>query len=520
MRLKNKKTITENQLVDKFKKLLNEAPPMSFGQEVGGARPAGSLKGKIEGGELPLSKFGLTQAQVDFFTSEAFKESVVKLERLFNRYSGIDRRLVAGNQSLKRDAQTAFAGLYQLVGMLLQELIQLQNRNRVELEEIANESVEKAMGIDREFFAKKLQLDGKFTEGFLRKLQGMRDRVENISDEEIMKKFGDVDEEKKEKLEQMRDDFESMGVEFDEEKAKEAIESSFVMSPETAEKAKAAFSDEVSRRMIINLFRRGMALYYANAYDICSDKIEELPDGERILQLSNILQPIMLHMYWLFPDIGNMASTGGGQIGQIEVKPPSGQQPQGGGDDEEDDEEETPQPPQRQETQPSGASNTSGPFTIRARAMTLPLLVHELVKGVIMFFTSAGGEKGEKGQLAKKQATSLEIEAYDLVYGEKFYSEFYKIFNRLVSDSQEQRDLTPFMLKLLSEEKYETLVELAKSLFTMGLSDPDFAENYIQGLVDKSKKIQSKMQTNPSYREKKKYKSDEGDDDYLSSLGL
>ena len=37
MRLKNKKTITENQLVDKFKKLLNEAPPMSFGQEVGGA---------------------------------------------------------------------------------------------------------------------------------------------------------------------------------------------------------------------------------------------------------------------------------------------------------------------------------------------------------------------------------------------------------------------------------------------------------------------------------------------------
>ena len=405
--------------------------------------------------------------------------------------------------------------------MLLQELIQLQNRNRVELEEIANESVEKAMGIDREFFAKKLQLDGKFTEGFLRKLQGMRDRVENISDEEIMKKFGDVDEEKKEKLEQMRDDFESMGVEFDEEKAKEAIESSFVMSPETAEKAKAAFSDEVSRRMIINLFRRGMALYYANAYDICSDKIEELPDGERILQLSNILQPIMLHMYWLFPDIGNMASTGGGQIGQIEVKPPSGQQPQGGGgDDEEDDEEETPQPPQRQETQPSGASNTSGPFTIRARAMTLPLLVHELVKGVIMFFTSAGGEKSEKGVLAKKQASSLEIEAYDLVYGEKFFLEFYKEFNKIVSDKQEQRDLTPFVLKYLSEEKYETLVELAKSLFTLGLSDADYANNYITNLVEKSKKLQKQMEKNPSYM-KKKYNDDfEGDDDYLSSLGL
>lgn len=520
MKLKNKNTVTENQLVNKLKKLLNEAPPMSFGPEVGGARPAGSLKGKIERGELPLSKFGLTQAQVDFFTSEAFKESIVRLERLFNRYSGIDRRLVAGNQSLKRDAQTAFAELYELVGMLLQELLQLQNRNREALEEIASESVEKAMGIDREFFAKKLQLDGKFTEGFLKKLKGMKDRVENISDEEIMKKFADVDEEKKEKLEQMRDDFESMGVEFDEEKAKEAIETSFVMSPETAEKAKAAFSDEVSRRMIINLFRRGMALYYANAYDICSDRIEELPGGERIIQLSNILQPIMLHMYWLFPDIGSLATTGGGQIGQIEVKPPSGmQRPGGGGDDEEDDddEEETPQPP-RQENRPS--QSQSGPFIIRARAMTLPLLVHELVKGVIMFFTSAGGDKSEKGQLAKKQATSLEIEAYDLVYGEKFYLEFYKIFNRLVSDSQEQRDLTPFMLKFLSEEKYETLVELAKSLFTLGLSDADYANNYITNLVDRAKKLQKQMERNPSYM-KKKYKDDfEGDDDYLSSLGL
>lgn len=514
MKLKSKK-INEDNLVERFKSLINEAPPMSFDPDLGGARPAPKLQGKIEKGELPLSKFGLTQAQVDFYTSQAFKDSVVRLERLFDRYSGIDRRLVAGNQSLKRDAQTAFAGLYQLVGMLLQELIQLQNRNRVELEEIANESVEKAMGIDREFFAKKLQLDGKFTQGFLSKLKGMKAKVDNISDEEIMKKFASVDKEKQEQLEQMRDEFESMGVEFDEEKAKEAIESNFKISPETAEKAKKEFSDEVSRRMIVNLFRRGMSLYYANAYDICSEKIEELPDGERILQLSNILQPIMLHMYWLFPDIGSIGTSGGGQIGQIEVVPPKSS----GSDDnnEEEDEDENEEEPQQQEEQPQENPNV---FTIRARAMTLPLLVHELVKGVIMFFTSAGGEKSEKGKLAKQQASSLEIEAYDLVYGEKFYTEFYKIFNKLVPNTQEQRDLTPFMLKFISEEKYETLVELAKSLFTLGLSDPEFADNYVSNLVEKSRGLQKKMQQNPSYMEKKKYKSDEGEDDYLSSLGL
>ena len=272
--------------------------------------------------------------------------------------------------------------------------------------------------------------------------------------------------------------------------------------------------------MIINLFRRGMALNYANAYDICSEKIEELPNGARIIQLSNILQPIMLHMYWLFPDIGSVGTSGGGQIGQIEVQPPGNQQSGGDEDGDEGEEEDEEDEEDSSENQQQTPQQQSGPFIIKARAMTLPLLVHELVKGVIMFFTSAGGEKSEKGVLAKKQASSLEIEAYDLVYGEKFFLEFYKEFNKIVPDKQEQRDLTPFVLKYLSEEKYETLVELAKSLFTLGLSDADYANNYITNLVEKSKKLQKQMEKNPSYM-KKKYKDDfEGDDDYLSSLGL
>jgi len=215
-------------------------------------------------------------------------------------------------------------------------------------------------------------------------------------------------------------------------------------------------------------------------------------------------------MYWLFPDIGSVGTSGGGQIGQIQVLPPK-QENSSNNDDEEEDEED------KQEETPT---QQNGPFIIQARAMTLPLLVHELVKGVIMFFTSAGGEKSEKSVLAKQQASSLEIEAYDLVYGEKFFTEFYKLLNNLVPDKQEQRDITPFILKFISEEKYETLVELAKSLFTLGLTNPEFAENYVSELVAKSKGLQKKMGQNPSYSKKKTYKREEGDDDYLSSLGL
>jgi hypothetical protein len=360
------------------------------------------------------------------------------------------------------------------------------------------------MGIDRAFFDKKLKLDGKFS-GFLSKLEGMKNRIENVSEDEILKKFANVDKEKKEKLEQLKKDFEEMGADFDESKAKEAIDSTFKMSDETKKEAKKEFSDEVSRRMIINLFRRGMSIYYDNAYEICKDKILALPDGERLLQISNIIQPIMVHLYWLFSDIGSIGSSGGGQIGQIQVVPPSQSSSQS--EDDEEDEEEQPKKPE-QPKQETNKPKSEGPFIIRARAMTFPLIVHELIKGVIMFFTSAGGVEGEKGQLAKKQATSLETEAYDLTYSEKFYEEFYNIFKELVPDTQEQRDLTPFVLKFISEEKYDKLLELTKSLFTLGLSS-DYAKTYIQELVNKSKKLMKAMSQNPSYLEKKQYKSPE-----------
>jgi hypothetical protein len=260
------------------------------------------------------------------------------------------------------------------------------------------------------------------------------------------------------------------------------------------------------------MFRRGMSLYYANAYDICEDKIRELPDGDRIIELSNVIQPIMLHMYWLFDDIGGIGSGGGGHIGQIQVKPPQAQGSEEGGSDEEEEDEE-PETPKRPEPPKQQSKSQSGPFIIQARAGTLPLLVHELVKGVIMFFTSAGGKGSpEQRQLAKKASTSLETEAYDLVYSEKFYIEFYKVYNKIVIDVTEQREITPFLLKLLSEESKENLFKLTKSLFTLGLEDPDFAKNYIENLVKKSRNLRKKMEQNPSYVKKKQYGSTEDSD--------
>ena len=76
------------------------------------------------------------------------------------------------------------------------------------------------------------------------------------------------------------------------------------------------------------------------------------------------------------------------------------------------------------------------------------------------------------------------------------------------------------MLKLLSEDKYENLVELAKAFFTLGLENKDFAENYVQNLVNNSRKILKKMEQNPSYMKKKQYGGGMDDEDFLKDLGF
>jgi hypothetical protein len=79
----------------------------------------------------------------------------------------------------------------------------------------------------------------------------------------------------------------------------------------------------------------------------------------------------------------------------------------------------------------------------------------------------------------------------------------------------EQRELTPFLLKFLSNENKDKLFKLTKSLFTLGLEDPEFAENYIGSLVEKSRSLRKQMDQNPSYMTKKQYgnKPDEDEDD-------
>ena len=112
------------------------------------------------------------------------------------------------------------------------------------------------------------------------------------------------------------------------------------------------FNLERSKRRFINSLIQGAAFKGGHMFNLVRNEINDI--NPQLMDLYTTTQALMEHAYWIFPDMEGMAGGGGGQMGQSEV-------------DEETD-----------------------PPTVKAKAVTFPLLVHELVKGVYEIFGTHG----------------------------------------------------------------------------------------------------------------------------------
>ena len=98
------------------------------------------------------------------------------------------------------------------------------------------------------------------------------------------------------------------------------------------------FNLERAKRRFINSLIQGAAFKGGHMYVMVRDEINEI--NPQLMNLYAVTQALMEHAYWIFPDMEGMAGGGGGQMGQSEFDP---------------------------ETDPP---------TVKARAVTFPLLVH------------------------------------------------------------------------------------------------------------------------------------------------
>lgn len=233
------------------------------------------------------------------------------------------------------------------------------------------------------------------------------------------------------------------------------------------------FNLERAKRRFINSLIQGAAFKGGHMYNMVRDEINDI--NPQLMNLYAVTQALMEHAYWIFPDMEGMAGGGGGQMGQSEV-------------DEETD-----------------------PPTVKARAVTFPLLVHELVKGVYEIFGTHGlPDDPRQQEMILKSEDTLPSEIWDSRLGPIFWEKFVQTYPIELFD-EDMKHIQHYLFMRFSALSAEEFMRVAKMILK---GDPK-GEKFIQGMVNEIVKELKEQ----DYKNAMGYDDeDDEDDDNLSGI--
>jgi hypothetical protein len=189
------------------------------------------------------------------------------------------------------------------------------------------------------------------------------------------------------------------------------------------------FDMERAKRRFINSLIQGAAFKGGHMFQLVSREINEL--NPQLMNLYTVTQALMEHAYWLFPDMEGMAGGGGGQMGQSEI------------DDETD------------------------PPTVKARAVTFPLLVHELVKGVYETFGTHGlPDDPRQQEMIMKAEDTLPAEIWDSRLGPIFWEKFVEAYPIEILMDEDKKVIQHYLFMRFSQLNAEEFLKVAKLILS------------------------------------------------------
>ena len=234
------------------------------------------------------------------------------------------------------------------------------------------------------------------------------------------------------------------------------------------------FNLERAKRRFINSLIQGAAFKGGHMYNLVRNEINDI--NPQLMNLYAVTQSLMEHAYWIFPDMEGMAGGGGGQMGQSEF------------DDETD------------------------PPTVKARAVTFPLLVHELVKGVYEVFGTHGlPDDPRQAEMVLKAEDSLPAEIWDSRLGPIFWEKFVATYPMELFD-EDKKHIQHYLFMRFSTLSAEEFMRVAKMILS---GDPK-GQQYIQRMVDD---IVRELK-DQEFRDAMGDEDEDYDDIDLSDLGL
>lgn len=239
------------------------------------------------------------------------------------------------------------------------------------------------------------------------------------------------------------------------------------------------FNMERAKRRFLNSLIQGAAFKGGHMFNLVSRELNDI--DPQLMNLYTVTQALMEHAYWLYPDMEGMAGGGGGQMGQEEI------------------------------------DTETDPPTVKARAMTFPLLVHELVKGVYEVFGTHGLPDDPKQQeMVMSAEDTLPAEIWDSRLGPIFWEKFTAAYPDELFD-EDMKHIQHYLFMRFSKLNAEEFFRVAKLI----LSGNPQGNQFIQRMVDEIVKELNE------YEAEQAYSSDDDDDlgdddldDLLGGLGI
>jgi hypothetical protein len=238
------------------------------------------------------------------------------------------------------------------------------------------------------------------------------------------------------------------------------------------------FNLEREKRRFINSLIQGAAFKGGHMFNLVSRELNDI--NPQLMNLYTVTQSLMEHAYWLYPDMEGMAGGGGGQMGQSEI------------------------------------DTETDPPTVKARALTFPLLVHELVKGVYETFGTHGlPDDPRQAEMIMSAEDTLPAEIWDSRLGPIFWEKFVESYPAELFD-EDKKHIQHYLFMRFSKLNAEEFFRVAKLI----LSDDPKGSQFIQRMVDDI--IQELRQYDADIALDTDNDDDDNDDldDLLSGLGI
>lgn len=302
------------------------------------------------------------------------------------------------------------AKLIRYSGMLVLRIKQKEAGITRNLEDLAVKIVKRIFNLSDDKFL----FDAKLTGGPLPPAAGMRLTNKEPSVEEVQKAFSKSD-------------------------SPEADMDDFIQAMET-------FDLETAKRTFINTLVQGFSLQDASYYKYGSietgvdpetnekiftniSEILSKYDGE-LVELYGASQALLEHLYWIYPEraINDAIAGGAGQVGQVEI------------DDETD------------------------PVTIKARGLTFPILLHELIKGVMKVpATFALPDDPTQANLVMQSTDTVPNEAWALMFGPIMTKRISKLLpNRMFEDESTRGEILFNLIHTIANSNHKRFFKLLK----------------------------------------------------------